>query len=49
MIDTAPGADGGDLRLAATLTLPGDALAQLDVALDYPRRDELEIIGTAGR
>ena len=44
VIDNAPGADGGDLRLAATLTLPGDALAQLDVALDYPCRDELEII-----
>lgn len=43
------GADGADLRLAATLTLPGDALAQFDVALDYPRRDELEIIGTAGK
>jgi predicted dehydrogenase len=38
VIDNAPGADGGDLRLAATLTLPGDALAQLDVALDYPCR-----------
>jgi D-xylose 1-dehydrogenase (NADP+, D-xylono-1,5-lactone-forming) len=49
VVDTAPGADGGDLRLAATLTLPGDALAQLDVALDYPRRDELELIGTAGK
>jgi D-xylose 1-dehydrogenase (NADP+, D-xylono-1,5-lactone-forming) len=49
VIDNAPGADGGDLRLAATLTLPGDALAQLDVALDYPCRDELEIIGTAGK
>ena len=49
VIDTAPGADGADLRLAATLTLPGDALAQFDVALDHPRRDELEIIGTAGK
>jgi predicted dehydrogenase len=54
VVDTAPGADGGDLRLAATFTLPGPvgsggALAQLDVALDYPRRDELEIIGTAGK
>ena len=48
VIDTAPGADGGDLRLAATLILPVDVLAQLDVALDYPRRDELEIIGTRG-
>ena len=71
VVDTAAGADGGDLRLAATLTLPGshrsgaDAsprrsaqggrptpgsiLAQFDVALDYPRRDELEIVGTTGR
>jgi D-xylose 1-dehydrogenase (NADP+, D-xylono-1,5-lactone-forming) len=49
VIDTARHADGSDLRLAATLTLPGNALAQLDVALDYPRRDELEIIGTAGK
>ncbi|NMO49657.1 Gfo/Idh/MocA family oxidoreductase [Actinoplanes sp. TBRC 11911] len=47
--DTVPGADGADLRLAATFTLPGNALAQFDVALDYPRRDELEIVGTAGR
>ena len=49
VVDTAPGADGGDLRLAATFTLPGNALGQLDVALDYPRRDELEIVGTAGK
>lgn len=47
--DTAAGADGGDLRLAATLTMPHDVLAQLDVALDFPRRDELELIGTAGK
>jgi len=46
VVDTVP---GGDLRLAATLTLPHDALGQFDVALDYPRRDELEIIGTAGK
>jgi D-xylose 1-dehydrogenase (NADP+, D-xylono-1,5-lactone-forming) len=49
MIDFADGADGGDLRLAATLKLPGDVLAQFDVALDFPRRDELELIGTAGK
>ena len=49
VVDTAPGADGADLRLAATLTLPGDALAQFDVALDLPRRDELEIVGTTGK
>jgi predicted dehydrogenase len=49
VVDTAEGADGGDLRLAATFTLPGDALAQFDVALDFPRRDELELIGTNGK
>jgi predicted dehydrogenase len=49
VVDTAPGADGADLRLAATLALSGGALAQFDVALDYPRRDELEIVGTAGK
>ena len=49
VIDTADGADGGDLRLAATLALPGDVLAQFDVALDFPRRDELELIGTNGK
>ncbi|GAB97235.1 putative dehydrogenase [Kineosphaera limosa] len=48
VLDEAPGADGGDLRLAATLQLPAGVLAQFDVALDYPRRDELELIGTAG-
>lgn len=49
VVDTAPGADGGDLRLSATLALPHDVLAQFDVALDLPRRDELELIGTAGK
>lgn len=49
VIDTADGADGGDLRLAATFALPGGALAQFDVALDFPRRDELELIGTGGK
>lgn len=49
VVDTADGADGGDLRLAATLTLTNDVLAQLDIALDFPRRDELELIGTAGK
>ena len=48
-LDTAPGAEGADLRLVATLQLPGDVLAQFDVALDFPRRDELELIGTAGK
>ena len=49
VVDTAEGADGGDLRLAATFALPGDALAQFDVALDFPRRDELELIGANGK
>ena len=49
VVDTASGADGCDLRLAATLALPDDVLAQFDVALDHPRRDELEIVGTEGR
>ncbi len=49
VVDLAEGADGGDLRLAATLALPEDVLAQFDVALDFPRRDELELIGTAGK
>jgi D-xylose 1-dehydrogenase (NADP+, D-xylono-1,5-lactone-forming) len=43
------GPAGVDLRLAATLQLPGDVLAQFDVALDLPRRDELELVGTEAR
>jgi len=44
------GADGvEDLRLAATLRMPNDVLAQFDVGLDLPRRDELELIGTGGK
>jgi D-xylose 1-dehydrogenase (NADP+, D-xylono-1,5-lactone-forming) len=43
------GPGGVGLRLAATLELPGDVLAQLDVGLDLTRRDELELIGTEGR
>ena len=42
------GPGGVDLRLAATLQLPGDVLAQFDVALDLTRRDELELVGTEG-
>lgn len=49
VLDSAPGADGSDLRLAATLEMPGDVLAQFDVALDFPRRDELELVGTRGK
>ena len=40
---------GVDLRMAATLRLPGDVLAQFDVALDLTRRDELELVGSEGR
>ena len=43
------GAGGVDVRLAATLRMPGDVLAQFDVALDLTRRDELELVGTEGR
>jgi predicted dehydrogenase len=43
------GPAGVDLRLAATLRLPGDVLAQFDVALDLTRRDELELVGTEAR
>jgi xylose dehydrogenase (NAD/NADP) len=42
------GATGVDVRLAATLRLPGGVLAQLDAGLDLPARDELELIGTRG-
>jgi predicted dehydrogenase len=49
VVDPADGADGGDLRLAATLALSDGVLAQFDVALDFPRRDELELIGTDGK
>jgi predicted dehydrogenase len=49
VVDIADGAEGGDLRLAATLALADDVLAQFDVALDFPRRDELELIGTGGK
>ena len=45
----ADGPGGVDLRLAATMGMPGDVLAQLDVGLDLTRRDELELIGTDGR
>jgi D-xylose 1-dehydrogenase (NADP+, D-xylono-1,5-lactone-forming) len=43
------GPGGVDLRLAVTLRLPGDVLAQFDVGLDLPRRDELELVGTEGK
>jgi D-xylose 1-dehydrogenase (NADP+, D-xylono-1,5-lactone-forming) len=43
------GADGVDERLAATLRLSRDVLAQFDIGMDLPRRDELELIGTEGK
>jgi xylose dehydrogenase (NAD/NADP) len=49
VVDEAPGADDGDLRMAATLEMSGGILAQLDVGLDLERRDELELVGTRGR
>jgi len=38
-----------DLRFAATMKMPHDVLAQFDVGLDLPRRDETELIGTDGK
>jgi xylose dehydrogenase (NAD/NADP) len=46
-VDDGPG--GVDLRVAATLRMPGGVLAQFDVGLDQTRRDELELVGTEGR
>jgi D-xylose 1-dehydrogenase (NADP+, D-xylono-1,5-lactone-forming) len=40
--------DGVDLQLAATMRLRGGSLAQFDIGLQHPRRDELELIGTEG-
>jgi D-xylose 1-dehydrogenase (NADP+, D-xylono-1,5-lactone-forming) len=45
----ADGPGGVDLRLAATLRMPGEVLGQFDVGLDLTRRDELELVGTDGR
>src|SRR5262249_40374375 len=42
-------ANGVDTRMAATMRLGHDVLAQFDLGLDLPRRDELELIGTGGR
>jgi len=47
--EQVPDAAGVDLRLAATLRLPGQVLAQFDVGLELVRRDELELVGTDGR
>jgi D-xylose 1-dehydrogenase (NADP+, D-xylono-1,5-lactone-forming) len=48
-VQVRDGAAGVDLRMAATLRLPAGVLAQLDIALDLTRRDELELVGTEGR
>jgi D-xylose 1-dehydrogenase (NADP+, D-xylono-1,5-lactone-forming) len=50
VLEGAAGPNGGvDLRLAATMRLPGEVLALFDVGLDLARRDELELVGTVGR
>lgn len=41
--------DGVDVRFSTTMRLPDGVLAQFDMGLDLPRRDELELIGTDGR
>ena len=38
-----------DMRFVATMRHPRDVMAQLDVGFELPRRDELELIGTAGK
>jgi xylose dehydrogenase (NAD/NADP) len=40
--------DGVDLRFSALLRLPDGVLGTFDAALDLPRADELELIGTEG-
>jgi xylose dehydrogenase (NAD/NADP) len=42
------GDSGVDRRFAGMLRFPGDVIAQFDVGMDLPRRDRLEIVGTAG-
>jgi D-xylose 1-dehydrogenase (NADP+, D-xylono-1,5-lactone-forming) len=39
---------GVDIRTAATLTLPGDVLAEFRCGMDMPDRSELEVIGSEG-
>jgi D-xylose 1-dehydrogenase (NADP+, D-xylono-1,5-lactone-forming) len=40
--------DGVDMRFAAVVRLPDGVLGTFDAALDLPRADELELIGTKG-
>jgi predicted dehydrogenase len=42
------GPSGVDVRFAATLSFPGDVLAQFHVGFDLPERSELEAIGSDG-
>lgn len=42
------GDDGVDLRFAGMLRFPDDVVAQFDCAMDQPRRDALEVVGTEG-
>ena len=42
------GGEGVDVRVAATLRLADDVLAQFDCALDSAARDELEVVGSEG-
>ena len=48
-IDDGDARDAVDLRMTASLRADQGVLAQFDVGLDLPRRDELELVGTAGR
>ena len=47
-VTAAATGDGVDLRFAALAELPGGVTATFDAALDLPRADELELIGTGG-
>jgi xylose dehydrogenase (NAD/NADP) len=40
--------DGLDLRMSAMMRFAGGVTGQFDIGLDLPRRDELELIGSAG-
>jgi predicted dehydrogenase len=40
--------DGVDMRFSAVLRLPDGVLGTFDVALDLPRADQLELVGTNG-
>jgi xylose dehydrogenase (NAD/NADP) len=40
--------DGVDMRFSAVLRLPDGVLGTFDAALDLPRADQLELVGTEG-